>query len=239
MASLNQTRSSNTTTKATRGRQKIQIKKLENESSRQVTFSKRRNGLFKKASELCILCGCNIGIIVFSPKGKPFCFGHPDIDMILERYLSKNPNHADGLMMSGDDIAPCLEEFNEESRETLEKLEEEKKRSKEIQKEKEERKMKGLFWWDDPIDNNMGIEELEAYAKALEELRNNVANRASALMGDVFTMSTAMTMANPDGLGNGFAVQNSGFAVGDTGGYGDFNLGVEGFNFSHGHDLDY
>ncbi|KAG4205887.1 hypothetical protein ERO13_A04G128700v2 [Gossypium hirsutum] len=239
MASLNQTRSSNTTTKATRGRQKIPIKKLENESSRQVTFSKRRTGLFKKAIELCILCNCNIGIIVFSPKGKPFCFGHPDIDTILERYLSKNPNHDDGLMMSGDDIAPCLEEFNEEIRETLEKLEEEKKRSKEIQKENEERKMKGLFWWDDPIDNNMGIEELEAYAKALEELRNNVANRASALMEDVFAMSTAMTVANPDGMGNSFAVQNSGFAVGDIGGYGDFNLGVEGFNFGNGHDLDY
>ncbi|TYI33988.1 hypothetical protein ES332_A04G171800v1 [Gossypium tomentosum] len=239
MASLNQTRSSNTTTKATRGRQKIPIKKLENESSRQVTFSKRRTGLFKKAIELCILCDCNIGIIVFSPKGKPFCFGHPDIDTILERYLSKNPNHDDGLMMSGDDIAPCLEEFNEEIRETLEKLEEEKKRSKEIQKENEERKMKGLFWWDDPIDNNMGIEELEAYAKALEELRNNVANRASALMEDVFAMSTAMTVANPDGMGNSFAVQNSGFAVGDIGGYGDFNLGVEGFNFGNGHDLDY
>ncbi|KAH1040528.1 hypothetical protein J1N35_042271 [Gossypium stocksii] len=141
MASLNQTRSSNTTTKATRGRQKIQIKKPENESSRQVTFAKRRNGLFNKASELCILCGCNIGIIVFSPKGKPFCFGHPDIDMILERYLNKNPNHDDGLMMSGDDIAPCLEEFNKESRETLEKLEEEKseaKRSKRKRREKNE-----------------------------------------------------------------------------------------------------
>ncbi|PPS03693.1 hypothetical protein GOBAR_AA16982 [Gossypium barbadense] len=198
MASLNQTRSSNTTTKATRGRQKIPIKKLENESSRQVTFSKRRTGLFKKAIELCILCDCNIGIIVFSPKGKPFCFGHPNIDTILERYLSKNPNHDDGLMMSGDDIAPCLEEFNEEIRETLEKLEEEKKRT---------------------------------YAKALEELRNNVANRASALMEDVFAMSTAMTVANPDGMGNSFAVQNSG--------YGDFNLGVEGFNFGNGHDLDY
>ncbi|KAK8301138.1 hypothetical protein V6Z11_D04G002400 [Gossypium hirsutum] len=141
--------------------------------------------------------------------------------------------------MSGDDIAPCLEEFNKDIRETLEKLEEEKKRSKEIQKENEERKMKGLFWWDDLIDNNMGIEELEAYAKALEELRNNVANRPSALMEDVFPMSTAMTVANPDGMGNSFAIQNSGFAVRDTGGYGDFNLGVEGFNFGHGHDLDY
>ncbi|XWS62495.1 hypothetical protein CRYUN_Cryun06bG0016000 [Craigia yunnanensis] len=61
MATLKQTKSkSNITTKARRGRQKFEIKKLEDESSRQVTFSKRRNGLFKKASERCVLCGAKI-----------------------------------------------------------------------------------------------------------------------------------------------------------------------------------
>ena len=97
MATLKQTNhkkenKSSNTTKATRGRQKVEIKKLEDESIRQVTFSKRRNGIFKKASELCVLCGENIGIIVFSPKGKPFCFGHPNVDTILNRYLSGNPD---------------------------------------------------------------------------------------------------------------------------------------------------
>ncbi|XP_039019248.1 agamous-like MADS-box protein AGL62 [Hibiscus syriacus] len=230
MATPKQTISSNTTTRATRGRQKIQIKKLENESSRQVTFSKRRNGLFKKASELCVLCGANIGIIVFSPKGKPFCFGHPNVDVILDRYLNGNP-------LEDADIASCFEEFNEECRETLEKLEVEKGRTKEIEKENEDKRNKGEFWWDEPIDNNMGIEELETYANAMEELRNNVANRGNLLMGDVFaaTAATTTTVANQSGFGNGFAVQNGGFAVGD----GDFGLGIEGFNFDHGPDLDY
>ncbi|GMJ03626.1 AGAMOUS-like 62 [Hibiscus trionum] len=227
MATMNQTKSS----KATRGRQKIQIKKLENESSRQVTFSKRRNGLFKKASELCVLCGANIGIIVFSPKGKPFCFGHPNIDVILDRYFSENP-----FEDNSSTTAPCFEEFNEECREALEKLEVEKKRTKEIEKENEDRKNKGEFWWDDPIDNNMGLEDLETYAKAMEELRNNVANRANLLMGDVFA---AATVPNPTGLGNSFSVQNSSFTVGESSGYGDFGLGIEGFNFGHGPDFDY
>ncbi|XVE94087.1 hypothetical protein REPUB_Repub01dG0250600 [Reevesia pubescens] len=233
--------SNTSSTKATRGRQKIQIKKLEDESSRQVTFSKRRNGLFKKASELCVLCGANIGIIVFSPKGKPFCFGHPNVDTILDRYLSGNPTLHD---QEDHDLAttvntPCFEEFNEECQEALEKLKEEKKRSKGIEEEKEERKNNGEFWWDESIEN-MGLDELEAYVKAMEELRNNMARRANELMEDVFA---AATVANAGGLGNSFADQNGGFgsaATGGSGGYGDFDLGgTDGFNFGHGPSLDF
>lgn len=69
------------------GRKKIVIKKIEKCSNKQVTFSKRRAGLFKKASELCILCNVNIAIIVFSPAEKLFCFGHPDVEGIVGRYL--------------------------------------------------------------------------------------------------------------------------------------------------------
>ncbi|KAK8613759.1 hypothetical protein V6N13_101516 [Hibiscus sabdariffa] len=235
MATLQQTKSSNTNGKVNKGRQKIQIKKLENESSRQVTFSKRRNGLFKKASELCVLCGADIGIIVFSPKGKPFCFGHPDIDVILRRFLSEDPLGS----TSTSAVVPCFKEFKDGCQEALDKLEVEKKRIKEIEKENQEKKRNGQFWWDDPIDNNMGIEELEAYAKAMEELRNNVANRTNELMGNVFTAAATTTMTIPGGLGNGFPVQNGGFGVGESSGYGDFGLGIEGFNFGHGPDLDY
>jgi hypothetical protein len=53
-------------------RKKIQIKKIENTTERQVTFSKRRRGLFKKALELSTLCGAEIALIVFSATGKLF-----------------------------------------------------------------------------------------------------------------------------------------------------------------------
>ena len=53
-------------------RKKIQIKKIENISSRQVTFSKRRKGLFKKAQELSTLCDAEIALIVFSATSKLF-----------------------------------------------------------------------------------------------------------------------------------------------------------------------
>nr|AFO83616.1 APETALA3-like protein [Fagopyrum esculentum]QDQ03585.1 APETALA3-like protein [Fagopyrum esculentum] len=52
----------------TRG--KIQIKRIENTTNRQVTYSKRRNGLFKKAKELTVLCDAKISIIMISSTNK-------------------------------------------------------------------------------------------------------------------------------------------------------------------------
>mgnify|MGYP000456305712 FL=1 len=56
----------------TRG--KIKIKRIESISNRQVTFSKRRNGLLKKANELSILCDAEIALIIFSSTGKLYQF---------------------------------------------------------------------------------------------------------------------------------------------------------------------
>lgn len=51
-------------------RGKIQIKRIENTTNRQVTYSKRRNGLFKKANELTVLCDAKVSIIMISSTGK-------------------------------------------------------------------------------------------------------------------------------------------------------------------------
>ena len=55
-------------------RGKTQMKRIENATSRQVTFSKRRNGLLKKAFELSVLCDAEVSLIIFSPKGKLYEF---------------------------------------------------------------------------------------------------------------------------------------------------------------------
>ncbi|KAL5075073.1 hypothetical protein RYX36_014057, partial [Vicia faba] len=52
------------------GRQKIEIKKIRNESNLQVTFSRRHSGLFKKAIEISTLCDAQIPLVVFSPSEK-------------------------------------------------------------------------------------------------------------------------------------------------------------------------
>ncbi|XP_010558910.1 PREDICTED: agamous-like MADS-box protein AGL15 [Tarenaya hassleriana] len=56
------------------GRGKIEIKRIENANNRQVTFSKRRAGLLKKAHELAVLCDAEVAVIVFSNSGKLFEF---------------------------------------------------------------------------------------------------------------------------------------------------------------------
>lgn len=58
------------------GRGKIEIKRIENKTSRQVTFCKRRNGLLKKAYELAILCDAEIALIVFSSRGRLYEFSN-------------------------------------------------------------------------------------------------------------------------------------------------------------------
>jgi hypothetical protein len=56
------------------GRGKIVIRRIDNSTSRQVTFSKRRNGLLKKAKELAILCDAEVGVMIFSSTGKLYDF---------------------------------------------------------------------------------------------------------------------------------------------------------------------
>ncbi|RVX14087.1 Agamous-like MADS-box protein AGL8 [Vitis vinifera] len=52
------------------GRGRVQLKRIENKVNRQVTFSKRRSGLLKKAHEISVLCDAEVALIVFSTKGK-------------------------------------------------------------------------------------------------------------------------------------------------------------------------
>ncbi|XP_028774641.1 floral homeotic protein DEFICIENS isoform X2 [Neltuma alba] len=52
------------------GRGKIEIKLIENPTNRQVTYSKRRNGIFKKAHELSVLCDAKVSLIIFSKNNK-------------------------------------------------------------------------------------------------------------------------------------------------------------------------
>ncbi|CAL4912966.1 unnamed protein product [Urochloa decumbens] len=69
-------------------RERIAIRRIENLTARQVTFSKRRRGLFKKAEELSILCDAEVGLIVFSATGKLFHFANTSMKQIIDRYDS-------------------------------------------------------------------------------------------------------------------------------------------------------
>ncbi|KAL9241523.1 hypothetical protein vseg_015628 [Gypsophila vaccaria] len=78
------------------GRVKLQIKRIENKTNRQVTFSKRRNGLIKKAYELSVLCDIDIALIMFSPSDRLSHFsGRRRIEDVLTRYINL-PDHDRG-----------------------------------------------------------------------------------------------------------------------------------------------
>ncbi|KAJ1260292.1 hypothetical protein BS78_10G221100 [Paspalum vaginatum] len=70
------------------GRGKVEMKRIENRVSRQVTFSKRRKGLLKKAHELAVLCDADVGVIVFSERGKLFHYHSPPGSLmdLIRRY---------------------------------------------------------------------------------------------------------------------------------------------------------
>jgi hypothetical protein len=71
------------------GRNKIKIQKIVNERNRQGTFTKRKNGLIKKAMELSILCDCDIGLIIFNRQSL-FQYASGDMAKVLLRYVESN-----------------------------------------------------------------------------------------------------------------------------------------------------
>ncbi|XP_019192456.1 PREDICTED: MADS-box protein AGL42-like isoform X3 [Ipomoea nil] len=71
-------------------RGKVEMKRIENATSRQVSFSKRRVGLRKKAYELSVLCDVEVALIIFSQKGKLYEFSSSNIRQIIQRYHERS-----------------------------------------------------------------------------------------------------------------------------------------------------
>ncbi|XP_071844756.1 myocyte-specific enhancer factor 2C-like isoform X2 [Apostichopus japonicus] len=75
------------------GRKKIQISRINDERNRQVTFTKRKFGLMKKAYELSVLCDCEIALIIFNSSNKLFQYASTDMDKVLLKYTEYNEPH--------------------------------------------------------------------------------------------------------------------------------------------------
>ncbi|XP_078167966.1 agamous-like MADS-box protein AGL30 isoform X2 [Carex rostrata] len=75
------------------GRNKLKIQKLETNNGRQVTYSKRRTGIIKKARELSILCDVDVLLLIFSTSGKPsLCLGEKSkFEDVIQRYGGLSP----------------------------------------------------------------------------------------------------------------------------------------------------
>ncbi|KAL5583386.1 hypothetical protein UlMin_015828 [Ulmus minor] len=60
-----------------KGHQNIEIKRIEDNNKRHVSFSKHKLGLFNKATELNVLTGTKLDVLVFSKRDKVFFFRSP------------------------------------------------------------------------------------------------------------------------------------------------------------------
>ncbi|XP_054777290.1 MADS-box protein JOINTLESS-like [Prosopis cineraria] len=130
-------------------RRKIQIKKIDSVTARQVAFSKRRKGLLKKAHELSILCDAEIALLVFSSTGKLFDYANSSIQQVIERHNLKgdeNELHKAGVAEKTRE----LRQLNEEelqgcTLEELQTLEERLERDlSRVSKTKDERILKQI-----------------------------------------------------------------------------------------------
>nr|QOC69167.1 MADS transcription factor AP3-1 [Berberis sp. CZ-2020] len=138
------------------GRGKIEIKKIENSTNRQVTYSKRRAGIMKKAKELTVLCDAQVSLIMFSNTSKLSEFNSPSITMkeTYDRY-----QQITGL--------PLWQSHYEAMQENLNKL---KERNNKLRREIRQRS------GEDDLDN-LTIEDLHSLEQNLDTSLKTVRDR--------------------------------------------------------------
>ncbi|XP_057450870.1 agamous-like MADS-box protein AGL28 [Lotus japonicus] len=150
------------------------VKKLEEANRRNVTFSKRKAGLFNKLTELSILCQAETALIIASPNDKLFACGYPSADAVIRRFLTRGPPAAAAGENMNDEER--LETLRASYDEVQEHLKEEKKNLQEIMEE--QKRNLGVFpsWWETSIDE-MDLDGLEMFKKSLENFRLNLVMR--------------------------------------------------------------
>ncbi|OMO75281.1 Transcription factor, MADS-box [Corchorus capsularis] len=181
--------------KQSKGRQKVEMVKMTKDSNLQVTFSKRRAGLFKKASELCTLCGAEIAMVVFSPGRKVFSFGHPEVEAIIERYLSRNPPQTSGALQLVEAHRNAnVRELNMQLTEVASQLEVERKRGEELHVMKNAGQSQ--WWWQSPVEE-LSLPQLLQLKSAMEELKKNVAKQVDKVIFQSMNSQQQFFMGSP------------------------------------------
>lgn len=162
------------------------IKKREN--ARQVAFSKRRLGLFKKASELSTLCAAEVALVVFSTSGKVYSFGHPSVKSVAHRFKEEGvKSDAKTVEHIANEEAASICNLNKQICNLQVQLEGEKKRSKKLKEEMTEDPM--LYLFSAPI-NSLTLPQLFWLKEKCGELKEKVLKMREAKMAQESSYSS-------------------------------------------------
>ncbi|XP_008790448.2 agamous-like MADS-box protein AGL29 [Phoenix dactylifera] len=211
------------------GRRKIEIKRIEEEQTRQVTFSKRRSGLFKKASEIGTLCGAQVGILVYSPGGRPYSFGHPGFMEVSDRFLPCVPTPTRPAPPPANVLAPQLSKHYLDIVKGLEAAQAKGAVLKERFGVVPE--LKARAYESDP--EGLRLDELQDAVKRLESLQLRVYSRVSTILNHEASASRAALAVQPLNMINPYAT-NEPHAHPGGGFMGNNGLAPGGFMGSNG-----
>uniref|UniRef100_A0A0D9VEU7 MADS-box domain-containing protein n=1 Tax=Leersia perrieri TaxID=77586 RepID=A0A0D9VEU7_9ORYZ len=194
------------------GRQKIEIRRIESEEARQVCFSKRRAGFFKKASELSILCSADVVAIVFSPAGKAYSFGHPSVDYLLERFMGPNTGNNNNINTNTSRPGVWVKrgrvegELNRQCGELRTMVEAQRMRQETMEEmmDKERAARNRAAAWIDTDVAHMSAEELVGFGAGLMAVQGAVVARADQMLRDALLIGRRPTNNTSRGKGAGF-----------------------------------
>ncbi|CAM8933901.1 unnamed protein product [Rhodiola kirilowii] len=163
------------------GRVKLKIKRLESTSSRQVTYSKRRSGILKKAKELSILCDIDILLLMFSPSGRPTIFhgNRSSIEEVIAKFAQLTPQERAKRKLESLEALKktfkkldhdvIIEDFLGCSTQTVQDLE---NQIREVQSQLADAHIRLSNWID--VDTNESIENLSQMEELLRESLNRI-----------------------------------------------------------------
>lgn len=136
---------------------------IQDTKAKSVTFSKRRSGIFKKACELCTLCGVEMAIIFFSPTGKAYAFGNPSVEAIINRFSNDSATF-DAYASNGEDGSQegaRLSDLYKEYFDLVAQVEAEEKRAEELKQRRSNY----------PNISKMNMNELLEFKASLENFK--------------------------------------------------------------------
>lgn len=178
-----------------KGRQKIDMVKIENETNLQVTFSKRRAGVFKKASELSTLCGAESAIVVFSPGDKAHSFGNPSVETITDRFLNNNNNNNN--VPTTNEAYPLRRAHGDAA--TRQRNQELSRLEAQLKQEKERRKYNEILrkapqsqTWSPPNLDDLNYQQLDELKRSILSFKQNLETK----------MQDATSLVNSYGQGS-------------------------------------